>query len=650
MPTGTAATDAARARAPSTAAAATRIVCSRLKGLKTVKSSARFHGCFRATAGRGGIAAPTPRSRQQPAGLRPRVRPAWFNLLVLLLGLVSAVMASNTQEPAGRPGHVVLGSSLIFKGLRLMVHTQGHMRTHVLRAHVTRHGGEVIACGSGEATDALCCDKGTPLDKMQELWGQSPGEMLALNNLFITKSVLAQKRMNPADFVLRGTATVLPTPAQPPALPAEPALGKRGAVTADEARQPKKLASIFNRSERQAPPMVDVADAKYMKWWSSEFVPSAGVAAFDLDHTLITPMSGNVHPKDENDWKLMNQHDLKRKLKSLVASGKCIVIVSNQASLDRDGKKTALEGKVKRVQQALDVPLAFYCCYAKVHRNRKPAPGLWERVTHDFAEKGVVVDKQQSFYCGDAAGRPEGTKRWAGSTKQDAKKDFADTDRRFAINAGLEFFTPEQLFFNEDPLALAPSACPGLDPRTIKRHDGNPYDSIRVSSTQELVILVGYPGSGKSSLARAVFASQGYTRVNLDTLKTQEKCLKTTSEALHEGKSVVIDNTNPDVDSRKRYVDAAKRKDVPVRCVWVSTPREVAEHLNVMRTIAGTCDHPVVPDHAFKTFSERFVEPKVEEGFGSVIRWEFAVGSQSFKEGEGQIFEWYLQPWKIPFG
>ena len=275
MPTGTAATDAARARAPSTAAAATRIVCSRLKadnckGLKTVKSSVHS---FRATAERGGIVAPTPRSHQQPAGLRPRVRPAWFNLLVLLLGLVSVVMASNTQEPAGRPGHVVLGSSLIFKGLRLMVHTQGHMRTHVLRAHVTRHGGEVIACGSGEATDALCCDKGTPLDKMQELWGQSPGEMLALNNLFITKSVLAQKRMNPADFVLRGTATVLPTPAQPPALPAEPALGKRGAVTADEARQPKKLASIFNRSERQAPPMVDVADAKYMKWWSSEFVP-----------------------------------------------------------------------------------------------------------------------------------------------------------------------------------------------------------------------------------------------------------------------------------------------------------------------------------------------------------------------------------------
>ena len=36
-----------------------------------------------------------------------------------------------------------------------------------------------------------------------------------------------------------------------------------------------------------------------------------------------------------------------------------------------------------------------------------------------------------SFYCGDAAGRP---------------KDFSDSDRGFAQAAGLRFFTPEELF------------------------------------------------------------------------------------------------------------------------------------------------------------------------------------------------------------
>ena len=43
---------------------------------------------------------------------------------------------------------------------------------------------------------------------------------------------------------------------------------------------------------------------------------------------------------------------------------------------------------------------------------------------------------------------------------------------------------------------------------------------------QEVIILVGSPGSGKSSLAKAVFVSQGYVYVNQDTLKSREKCLE----------------------------------------------------------------------------------------------------------------------------
>jgi len=52
--------------------------------------------------------------------------------------------------------------------------------------------------------------------------------------------------------------------------------------------------------------------------------------------------------------------------------------------------------------------------------------------------------------------------------------------------------------------------------------------------------------------------------------------------ALNKKKSVVIDNTNPQVATRKRYIDIAKQCKVPVRCVWVSTPRDLAEHLNLV--------------------------------------------------------------------
>lgn len=45
-----------------------------------------------------------------------------------------------------------------------------------------------------------------------------------------------------------------------------------------------------------------------------------------------------------------------------------------------------------------------------------------------------------SFYCGDAAGR----KATAGR-----KKDFTDSDLKFALNVGIEFKTPENLFLGD---------------------------------------------------------------------------------------------------------------------------------------------------------------------------------------------------------
>ena len=64
---------------------------------------------------------------------------------------------------------------------------------------------------------------------------------------------------------------------------------------------------------------------------------------------------------------------------------------------------------------------------------------MWK---HFIAElnNGVEVDYKESFYCGDAAGRPAFRNR---------EKDYSDSDLRFAKNIGLKFFTPEALFLDE---------------------------------------------------------------------------------------------------------------------------------------------------------------------------------------------------------
>lgn len=83
----------------------------------------------------------------------------------------------------------------------------------------------------------------------------------------------------------------------------------------------------------------------------------------------------------------------------------------------------------------------------------------------------------KSFYCGDAAGRPE---NWAPKKK----KDFSCSDRLFAKNFGLKFYTPEEHFLGQKPVpfnlpefnpALMPEANAALvDPPSAKLTSSSP--------------------------------------------------------------------------------------------------------------------------------------------------------------------------------
>lgn len=50
--------------------------------------------------------------------------------------------------------------------------------------------------------------------------------------------------------------------------------------------------------------------------------------------------------------------------------------------------------------------------------------------------------------------------------------------------------------------------------------------------------------------------------------------------SFQEGKHVLIDNTNPDVESRKRYITAAKKMNIPVRCFILNVTKDHSRHNN----------------------------------------------------------------------
>lgn len=240
---------------------------------------------------------------------------------------------------------------------------------------------------------------------------------------------------------------------------------------------------------------------------------------------------------------------------------------------------------------------------------------------------GVKADLTVSFFCGDAAGRIDG---W----KPGMKKDFSNVDRSFAYNLGLTFKTPEEYFLLEEE--SKDYHLPSLEIikkfGTIDEGVKHDYSELFKDDSQEVVILVGQPASGKSTFCKKYLLPKGYVHINRDTLKNKAKCQKLFKEALEEKKSVVVDNTNPDRATREEYIKIAKSFNVPVRCFHFNVERSLSHHLNMLREAYQ--DVRRIPDVGFNTFYSRFNEPSKAEGFDSVVVLEFKPDFENEKHKE----------------
>ncbi|KIP03680.1 hypothetical protein PHLGIDRAFT_26012 [Phlebiopsis gigantea 11061_1 CR5-6] len=343
---------------------------------------------------------------------------------------------------------------------------------------------------------------------------------------------------------------------------------------------------------------------------------SSRIAAFDLDGCLI---ESTIRQKKTTEttpsfqwWRPV----VPKKLKEVHSEGYAIVIVTNQALRGANAIKE-WKKKIPLIGAALpDVPFHILAATAK-DAFRKPIPGMWYELERIFAEDNVTIDKTASLFVGDAAGR---------------KVDHAGTDRKWALNVGIPFFTPEEYFLKFKP---TPYTLQGFHPSSLLTDVPHvtPTSSPIVPTPlhTELVLFVGPPAIGKSRFYRAHFAGVGYVHVNQDTLGSRDKCVRAAREALEEGRSVVVDNTNRDSATRGFYITIAQKLGVPVRCFHFVGSSELAWHNNLYRAYnlpPGSSSAPkrdLLPYSAITSFRAAFKEPTVAEGFSEVrrVNWVF---------------------------
>jgi len=142
----------------------------------------------------------------------------------------------------------------------------------------------------------------------------------------------------------------------------------------------------------------------------------------------------------------------------------------------------------------------------------------------------------------------------------------------------------------------------------------------------DMILMHGPPACGKSTFVKRFLISQGYDWVNRDTLKTPAKCQKAAEQALKAGKSVVIDNTNPDPDSRKPYITLAQKYGASLRGFVMNTSREMAEHLNLFREKLTCGEVPRISSIGYNMFFKKVREggaPTKSEGFDEIVNIDF---------------------------
>lgn len=145
--------------------------------------------------------------------------------------------------------------------------------------------------------------------------------------------------------------------------------------------------------------------------------------------------------------------------------------------------------------------------------------------------------------------------------------------------------------------------------------------------TPTLFIMIGLPGSGKSSFVQRILPHCRH--ISLDRLHKRPREERTFLQALSEQVDIVIDNTNPTRQDRQRYIPLASQTGY--RIVGYFLRSKVSECLVRNSQRQGKAR---VPDVAIRSIASVLEYPLLDEGFDTLFHVVAENG------------DFLIEPWK----
>lgn len=132
-----------------------------------------------------------------------------------------------------------------------------------------------------------------------------------------------------------------------------------------------------------------------------------------------------------------------------------------------------------------------------------------------------------------------------------------------------------------------------------------------LSGERRAVIMMGIQASGKSTFVERCLLPHGYVHISLDILRTRQREANLFSECLAEGRSFVVDNTNPTIADRQRYIGLAKEYGYQVIGVFMQSVIKDCIARNERR-------ENKVPTLAIPATQNKLQLPSLEQGFDAL--------------------------------